>query len=259
MRVLSAIFLLVTGMAQAAPETSLRPETRPARAITVDASGSIPQRARDPAADLAASRGRAMTSSLRPEMRPRAFRAIAQAQQRLRARGAVCEDLDIQGQNVGRVSGSQKGCGIADAVKVRTVAGITLSQQAVMDCNTARALKSWIEQVAKPTLAGKGGGLKRLRVAAHYACRTRNNRPGGRISEHGKGRAIDISAVRLQDGTLITVRTGWNDKNTAQAMRRLHAGACGPFGTVLGPQSDRYHLDHFHFDTARYRSGPYCR
>lgn len=253
------IFALLAGMAQAAPETSLRPEPRPGGAITLDPSGSIPQRPRDAAAERAARQGRAMTSSLRPELRPRVIREVARAQQRLRERGAVCEDIDIQGQEVGRVSGSKAGCGIADAVQVRTVAGVALSQQAVMDCTTARALKSWIEKTAKPALAGKGGGLKRLRVAAHYICRTRNNRPGGRISEHGKGRAIDISGLRLQDGTLITVLNGWNDRKTAQALRQLHAGACGPFGTVLGPESDRYHLDHFHFDTARHGNGPYCR
>ncbi|MEM9755898.1 MAG: extensin family protein, partial [Pseudomonadota bacterium] len=25
------------------------------------------------------------------------------------------------------------------------------------------------------------------------------------------------------------------------------------------PESDRFHQDHFHFDVADYRSGPYCR
>jgi hypothetical protein len=63
----------------------------------------------------------------------------------------------------------------------------------------------------------------------------------------------------LRDGTLITLRNGWNDRDTGPLLRRLHKGACGPFGTVLGPDSDRFHRDHFHFDTARYRSGPYCR
>ena len=43
------------------------------------------------------------------------------------------------------------------------------------------------------------------------------------------------------------------------AMRKMHRTACGPFGTVLGPDSDRFHRDHFHFDTAKYRSGPFCR
>jgi hypothetical protein len=128
-----------------------------------------------------------------------------------------------------------------------------------MDCGTAKALKTWIDEVAKPTLKRKGGGLKTVNVAAHYACRTRNGRPGARISEHGKGRAIDISGVQLRDGSTITVLRGWAKRDTADIMRKLHRGACGPFGTVLGPESDRFHLDHFHFDTARYRSGPYCR
>ena len=83
--------------------------------------------------------------------------------------------------------------------------------------------------------------------------------PGARISEHGKGRAIDISGFRLQDGTLITLRNGWNGKETGPLLRKMHADACGIFGTVLGPESDRFHLDHFHFDTARYRSGAFCR
>ena len=51
----------------------------------------------------------------------------------------------------------------------------------------------------------------------------------------------------------------WSTYRRGRLLRRLHGGACGPFGTVLGPESDRFHQDHFHFDTASYRSGPYCR
>ena len=128
-----------------------------------------------------------------------------------------------------------------------------------MDCVTANALKSWLEKTAKPALSRKGGGLKSLRVAAHYACRTRNNQKGAKISEHGRGRAIDISAFRLADGSEVSVLKGWNAKSTSKAMRQMHKGACGPFGTVLGPNANRFHRDHFHFDTARYRSGRYCK
>ncbi len=254
-----AVFLLSAGAAYAAPDTSLRPVERAGNAVTVEPSGAIAQPSRDAAAVAAANRGQGLSQSLRPELRPRKFRRIARERERLRTRGAVCGDLDIQGEIVGRVRGSKRGCGVENAVRVRSVSGIELSLNAVMDCGTAKALKTWVDNTAKLALARQGGGLKRLRVAAHYACRTRNNQPGGRISEHGKGRAIDISAVRLQDGTLITVRNGWNAANTSKIMRRLHFGACGPFGTVLGPDSDRFHRDHFHFDTARYRSGPYCR
>ena len=192
-------------------------------------------------------------------MRTQKVRRKAQAHARLREAGAVCGDLNIQGDVVGRVPGRLPGCGVADAVRVRSVAGITLTQFSVMDCQTAKALKSWVNDTAKPVMRRKGGGLKSLRVAAHYICKTRNSQPGARVSEHGKGRAIDISAVQLKDGSSITVLKGWNAAATSKEMRALHKGACGPFGTVLGPDSDRFHKGHFHFDTARYRSGPYCR
>ena len=97
-----------------------------------------------------------------------------------------------------------------------------------------------------------------ITVPSHYACRTRNSQRGARLSEHAKGNAIDISAFTLADGTRLTVLGDWNGRNS-RTMRRLHASACGPFGTVLGPNSDRHHRDHFHFDVADYRSGPYCR
>ena len=259
MRIWAAVLLLCAGALSVAADTSLRPKARPATSPELQPSGAISPAPRDAAADRAAQRGSVMAQSVRPKLRPRKFRRIARAQERLRKRGAVCGDIDIQGDAIGRVTGSQSGCGVADAVKVRVVSGVALSSPATMDCTTAKALKTWVDDTAKPVLRRKGGGLKTLRVAAHYACRTRNSIPGARISEHGKGRAIDISAVRLQDGTLITVRNGWNGKETGKLLRQLHAGACGPFGTVLGPASDRFHLDHFHFDTARYRSGPFCR
>ncbi len=92
-----------------------------------------------------------------------------------------------------------------------------------------------------------------------YACRTRNSQPGARISEHAKGRAIDIAAFKLHDGNELSVQDDWGKGRRGRVLRRLHESACGPFGTVLGPKSDRHHQDHFHFDTASYRSGAYCR
>ncbi|WP_415921537.1 extensin family protein [Tateyamaria sp. SN6-1] len=196
--------------------------------------------------------------SLRPALRPGSIVQKALARREARRKGQVCGDPDLQGDEVGYVPGRIGGCGIEQAVRLRSVSGVRLSQSALMDCNTARALKQWTETGAKPALRNTGGGLAGYRVAAHYACRTRNNQPGARISEHGRGRAIDISGFALQDGTQLTVLNDWNSRH-ARALRSMHKAACGPFGTVLGPGSDRFHRDHFHFDTARYRSGPYCR
>ncbi len=197
-------------------------------------------------------------NSLRPLVRPRTLEQKAMARKRKRAEGSVCGIPDIQGKVVGGVPGRIRGCGIPDAVRVREVAGVSLSQEALMDCNTAKALNTWVQRTAKPAFRDLGG-LSGLKVAAHYACRTRNNQPGARISEHGKGRAIDISAFRMDNGKTYTVLRHWGSGTAGKALRRVHKGACGPFGTVLGPNSDRFHKDHFHFDTARYRSGTYCR
>ena len=49
-------------------------------------------------------------------------------------------------------------------------------------------------------------------------------------------------------------------KPSAEAMflRRLHKGACGPFGTVLGPEANEAHRNHFHFDLARRKRTAFC-
>ncbi|MBZ8118095.1 extensin family protein [Roseovarius sp. LXJ103] len=202
---------------------------------------------------------RGLFSSLRPLLRPRAVGEKGVAAQNLKARGAVCGDLAIQGEVVGAVPGKIKGCGVINAVKVREVSGISLSQHAVMDCVTAKALKSWVNNGVKPAVGNTGGGVKGLQVAAHYVCRTRNHKPGAKISEHGKGRAIDIAAIQLHDGSELSVSRHWRTAQRGRMLKQMHKAACGPFGTVLGPDGDRYHQNHFHLDTARHRGGPFCR
>ena len=163
----------------------------------------------------------------------------------------------LQAQKIGTVPGPGA-CGVPNAFKVTSAAGVRLSQPATLSRRAAVQLDSWLRHHAIPTIGNKGGGLVQIQVAAHYACRTRNNRPGARLSEHALGNAIDISAFVLADGTRLTVLNDWRGRN-GQLMKRLHASACGPFGTVLGPNSDRHHQDHFHFDVAEYRGGSYCR
>ncbi|RFP87382.1 hypothetical protein DZK27_12075 [Rhodobacteraceae bacterium 63075] len=172
--------------------------------------------------------------------------------------GMVCGDIAIQGQRIGPVPGKIGGCGVNDAVRLRSVSGVTLSQRAVMDCTTAKALKTWVDQGLQPAFE-RLGRVARIKVAAHYVCRTRNHKAGAKISEHGKGRAIDISGVTLENGREISILEDYGRGKGGRALRRAHKAACGTFGTTLGPGSDGYHEDHLHFDTARYRGGAYCR
>lgn len=166
-------------------------------------------------------------------------------------KGSVCGDPAIKGETMSPIKAKTKGCGVADPVRVTSVAGVRLSQAATIDCPTAVALKTWVEDGLQPAL-GRNAAVE-LTVAAHYICRSRNNVRGAKISEHGRGRAIDIAGVVLENGKTLSVL------NNFKTLRPAHKAACGVFGTTLGPGSDGYHEDHMHFDTAAHRNGSYCR
>ncbi len=220
---------IVSPLASAAPDSSLRPAPRPdnlRRRAAVRAAGFAPE----------------------PPPKPTKGR-----------KGSVCGDPAIKGSEIAPIATKIDGCGLQDGVQITSVDGVALSTPAIMDCATATALKSWVATGLKPAVGRLGGGVASLQVAAHYTCRTRNNRPGERISEHGRGRAIDISAIVLANGVAISVLKGWAERQHGKILKAAHRAACGPFGTVLGPGADAQHRDHLHLDTARYRSGSYCR
>jgi hypothetical protein len=163
----------------------------------------------------------------------------------------ICGNPALTGQAIDRIRSRTNGCGVEEPVQITEVAGVRLSTPATMDCVTANALAQWVEQGLQPAYDNQVVGLQ---VAGHYICRTRNHIRGARISEHGRGKAIDIAGIILADGTVQTVAGNWN-----RAMRAAYQAGCGIFGTTLGPGSDGYHEDHMHFDTANHRNGPYCR
>jgi hypothetical protein len=201
--------------------------------------------------------------SLVPPARPKGFAARVQTifstQKSYSQSGSVCGVPSIRGQVQSAIPAKLAGCGLQSPVRITEVSGVKLSTPATIDCTTAKALKTWIDKGAAPAVGNRGGGLAELKVVASYACRTRNNQPGAKVSEHGAGRAIDIAGYSMKNGDTVTLLKGWNSNAYGKTLRKMHSAACGPFGTVLGPNANRFHLDHFHFDTARYRSGSYCR
>lgn len=166
-------------------------------------------------------------------------------------KGSVCGVASIKGEEIAAIKSKVKGCGVEDPVAITSVAGVRLSQTATVDCSIAKALDRWVEEVAQPAF---NGNLVEMRVAAHYSCRSRNNIKGAKISEHGKGRAIDIAAFVLSNGKVLTVAQNYN-----KLLRRIYKAGCGYFMTTLGPGSDGYHEDHFHFDASARKGGAYCR
>ncbi len=279
--------LTLAGAALAeAPDTSLRPVARPAALaapavpepaarVALDSTGAIlrpkprpatlasaPQIVMARAGVAVAPAKQALFPVLRPFPRPKdlaqkqlvaaAVAPVKPGKQGVVSRkGSVCGDPSIRGAALAPITSRVKGCGIADPVQITSVAGIRLSQAATMDCDTALALRAWIERGVEPAF-GRGKVVE-LQVAGHYVCRTRNHRAGAKISEHGRGRAIDISGFTLSNGKTLTVR-----QNFDRTMRKAHKAACGIFKTTLGPGSDGMHEDHLHLDVAK-RGGTYCR
>ena len=80
----------------------------------------------------------------------------------------------------------------------------------------------------------------------------------------GAGAAVQtgfqwMSGFLLANGRWVMVKSGWyGDLRERAFLRNVHQGSCETFTTVLGPNYDANHHDHFHLDLARHgRDGTY--
>lgn len=273
---IAAIGALLAGTAEAQTRPVPRPDTpgpevmsatpRPPSDVAAVPTSPRPPFRVDPDAAAARSRDALLAApapviaadgtvrvSDRPAPRPDVRRPVSAVQGR-----GLCGRPSLDGEAIAPVRG-QGACGIPRAVRVRAVGGVPLSNPVRMDCRAAEALDDWVRDGVIPLVNGRGGGVAQLDVAAGYSCRPRNNQAGARLSEHSFGRAIDISGIRLVNGEVLSVLQDWARGPDGRLLERLWSAACGPFTTVLGPNSDRFHRDHFHFDVASDRRRAYCR
>jgi hypothetical protein len=156
------------------------------------------------------------------------------------------------------------GCGIPNPWEVHSVSGVRLQNSATLNCGMVGAFDDWVNGVAQPTAeAAFGERITGIRVGSSNACRARNSRRGAKLSEHGLGNAVDVAAFTLESGRVVEVEEGWNGPRDEQRfLRQVNKGSCGAFTTVLGPDHDRAHRDHFHLDLAQHGrsgNGRYCR
>lgn len=148
-------------------------------------------------------------------------------------------------------------CGLDRPLKVTALADGTVrigNRSVVLSCPMTAALERWIAEAVMPAAYARYGmPVVELRAMGTYSCRSRNNVPGARLSEHAFANAFDLGGLVLADGRTVTVRQGWRGSAADRAfLRDIGAAACGPFSTVLGPGSDGMHEDHFHLDLARH-------
>ena len=152
------------------------------------------------------------------------------------------------------------GCSIEGAVQLRAVRGdanlISLSNLGPLECEAALSFANWSRfgagRAAQQVLQSP---LERIETFGSYSCR--NVAGSNRRSGHARARAIDVSAFRLGDGRRISVTDDWTKESAnSEFLKIVHRSACRRFGTVLGPDYNTAHDDHFHFETD---TAQFCR
>jgi hypothetical protein len=154
------------------------------------------------------------------------------------------------------------GCSAVGAVRLaslRSDAGLLqLTNLGPVTCPLASTLSGWarfgVDRAAQQILGSK---LVRIETMGSYSCR--NVAGTNRLSGHASANAVDISGFVLADGRRITVLRDWNaaSPQVRAFLGAVRGSACKRFGTVLSPDYNAAHRDHFHLEIGSGR--PLCR
>lgn len=149
------------------------------------------------------------------------------------------------------------GCRTRGTLRLTDI-GTPTTNLGVITCPLARGFAAWVRYAVKPAARQVyGQDIARVETFGTYSCRNIYGAQSGRLSQHALANAVDVSAFVLADGRRITVLDGWNGEGRDQRFLRLiHDSACRRFGTVLSPDYNAAHANHFHFDMS---GQDYCR
>jgi len=148
-------------------------------------------------------------------------------------------------------------CGGEDMVELEAVLidkgkAIDIKPAPMLRCEMAEQLTLWVRDDIAVRVAKSGLTLASVETYDDFSCRGRNRVFGAKLSEHGKGNAVDIRSITFTDKKSVLL----TDKTFAKDVRTdLRASACARFTTVLGPGSDGYHEEHVHLDLIQRRGG----
>jgi hypothetical protein len=147
-------------------------------------------------------------------------------------------------------------CAVEDPVLVSALPdGLAVAPASLMTCPLAEGLVRWAREVvaaesdrhlrSKPT---------KIRIGTSYQCR--DQRSGGKLSEHAFGNGVDVMGLEFDKRGPLTIGSHAEGSPEAAFQDGIRKGACPVFTTVLGPGSDAAHGDHLHVDL-RARKGDY--
>jgi len=148
-------------------------------------------------------------------------------------------------------------CGMTRPLHVTALdnGAIAVDKRLTIDCPMVAALEAWLDAIVQPDAESRfGQKVATVNVFGAYSCRSIDNQPGARLSEHAFGNAVDVAGFTLADGRRIDFVHDWKTEGSQEAafLHEAHAGACQYFTTVLGPGADVFHTNHIHLDLANH-------
>lgn len=193
----------------------------------------------------------------RPAERPQVQRPVP-VQPTVEARTCFAE-LDRTGARFTPLPDQDRGGGcITRGALTLNDAGIATTNMGPITCPLARNFVAWVRHAVRPAARQVyGQDATRVETMGTYSCRNIYGGRSGRLSQHAFANAIDVSGFVLADGRRITVLGGWNgDTRDREFLRLIRASACRRFPTVLSPDYNAAHANHFHFDMS---GANFCR
>lgn len=146
-------------------------------------------------------------------------------------------------------------CGPRNPVRPAPTGALTLAMRpadVAPSCPVIAGVALWEWHVLQPAARRHlGSRVAAIEHLGSYSCRRVNGRSDGAWSEHASANALDVAGFRLADGRRISVAADWpGDDAASRFLREARDGACGLFATVLSPEYNAAHRDHFHLDQA---------
>lgn len=151
------------------------------------------------------------------------------------------------------------GCPLSNVVRVQRT-GIRFNAPFTLTCPVTISWLMFERQRLQPLAEQHlGSPVARIEHFGTFACRNIYHRENARRSEHASAAAFDVAGFTTRSGVQVSVLRDWNNEkaaNKSQFLHEAHNAACDYFGTVLGPDYNAPHANHFHLGN---RNFGFCR
>lgn len=141
------------------------------------------------------------------------------------------------------------GCGFDNALRISATTA-KVGPSFALSCRSAVGLAMWETHGLQPTAQRLfGEKVARIEHFGSYSCRNIYGRDGGPRSRHATADALDVAGFVLGNGRRINVLSDWaKDSKESEFLHDIHQSACRYFASVLGPDYNAAHRNHFHVD-----------